>query len=587
MQSAAAKSTTTSSSRPRRRQPLNLPNIVRVRPNANQKRVSKFLDFPEEEDRIGYLDTVQESRMPLESILTADLREDPSIVQTEGFQELKRRLEEDFPDENCLMNDGLGIPTIDDERSNDSGISFDHKKRLSPLFLEGPVKIVGESARKKNIDVPAYKIVEGTKFAVDAFRFGMIRGVTHYFLTHFHADHYIGLRKKFQMPLIMSPITSRLVKSLIGVDESFYTIIDVDESVVINDIKVTALDANHCPGAVLFLFQLPNGKNHLHTGDFRANMHMEEYFQFWNIDIDLLYLDTTYLASKYDFKNQEESISTAIQIVADHLLKKIGHKTLIVFGAYVIGKEKIWTKVAKRFNFKVFTSGNRLKALRAIDDPEILSLLVEDPLDADIHIVTLGQVQLKYLREYLAHYSERYDNLLAVRPSGWEINNKKPILVGPIAIHGVEYSEHSSLNEMKRFVGFLRPNRVQSTVPYSHRGVYKTPQVPVEWYKGPVEPVRPEKKLKQTLLTSVMKSVPKTATKSGKINEPKCSKKIKFEDCEATTSKQDGLKKALQNAENEQLCGPTPTKEMDENLLETIFIPSEAEDCSDDDDWMS
>lgn len=61
--------------------------------------------------------------------------------------------------------------------------------------------------RKSKVECPHYKIVEGTTFAVDAFRYGDIESVEHYFLTHFHADHYIGLKKSFNHKLYVSYIT--------------------------------------------------------------------------------------------------------------------------------------------------------------------------------------------------------------------------------------------------------------------------------------------------------------------------------------------------------------------------------------------
>lgn len=62
--------------------------------------------------------------------------------------------------------------------------------------------------------VPTYKIVEGTTYAVDAFQFGEIADVTHYFLTHFHSDHYIGLKKSFCYPLHVSVITGKVLIKL-------------------------------------------------------------------------------------------------------------------------------------------------------------------------------------------------------------------------------------------------------------------------------------------------------------------------------------------------------------------------------------
>lgn len=65
-----------------------------------------------------------------------------------------------------------------------------------------------KSTNKKQC--PSYKIVEETNLAVDAFRYGNINNVKHYFLSHFHADHYIGLKKTFNQNLYASNITGEI-----------------------------------------------------------------------------------------------------------------------------------------------------------------------------------------------------------------------------------------------------------------------------------------------------------------------------------------------------------------------------------------
>lgn len=70
-------------------------------------------------------------------------------------------------------------------------------------------------------------------------------------------------------------------------------------------VEVTLIDANHCPGAVQFLFLLPDGTRVIHSGDMRfceglmQNPLLEQFR-----GADMLYLDTTYCNPRYCFPAQ-------------------------------------------------------------------------------------------------------------------------------------------------------------------------------------------------------------------------------------------------------------------------------------------
>ena len=105
-----------------------------------------------------------------------------------------------------------------------------------------------------------------------------------HFLTHFHADHYGGLRKSWCEGLIYcSEATACLVQTKLYVDKKWlrplpmHTVVDVlDGTGGSTGVTVTLIDANHCPGAVMFLFRLRNKKTVLHVGD-RVGRHLKRF----------------------------------------------------------------------------------------------------------------------------------------------------------------------------------------------------------------------------------------------------------------------------------------------------------------------
>lgn len=121
--------------------------------------------------------------------------------------------------------------------------------------------------------VPEQKGVPGTGFVVDGFKAaGNVAGATAFFLTHAHGDHYGGI-ERWNREFYCSTVTAALVCGKFGLDPTLATTIDPGQTVEVLGVAVTAIDANHCPGAVQFLFEVPGvGKSihrFIHSGDCR------------------------------------------------------------------------------------------------------------------------------------------------------------------------------------------------------------------------------------------------------------------------------------------------------------------------------
>eukprot|EP00250_Pteridium_aquilinum_P016688 c2323_g1_i1 orf=120-1430(+) len=162
---------------------------------------------------------------------------------------------------------------------------------------------------------PSFKRIPGTRFIVDGFRHAGPWSKS-YFLSHFHSDHYTGLSATWDKGIIFcSHITARLVIECIKVPLPFVCPLPMGEPVDIDSCRVTLVDANHCPGAVQFLFQVPTEKSdvfmrYVHTGDMRYSSDMNADPSLCDfVGADAVFLDTTYCNPKFVFPAQNESIN--------------------------------------------------------------------------------------------------------------------------------------------------------------------------------------------------------------------------------------------------------------------------------------
>jgi len=121
----------------------------------------------------------------------------------------------------------------------------------------------GKRKRQENIyRIPNFKRIIGTNIYVDAFTYEMPRNSI-FFLSHFHSDHYRGLTRNFtQGPIYCSTITANLAREQFKIGSQLREL-PMDKRMPVPGARprtyVTLLDANHCPGAVMFIFEVYPG----------------------------------------------------------------------------------------------------------------------------------------------------------------------------------------------------------------------------------------------------------------------------------------------------------------------------------------
>ncbi|CEJ54098.1 hypothetical protein PMG11_00421 [Penicillium brasilianum] len=227
------------------------------------------------------------------------------------------------------------------------------------------------------------------------------------FLTHVHTDHLQGL-ESFRAPFIYcSPTTRELLlrlerfphrinhaQGILEAREITYKHLNKllrpiplntpteIELTPIKNIRVTLIDANHCPGSVMFLIE-GDGKTILYTGDIRAEK--------WWVDslirnpflipytltskrLDNLYLDTTYLRRSgippEKFSSKAEGIAEVLERV-----QRYPPETNFHVGAWTFGYEEVWLALASALRTKVHLDAYQLglyqslgRANRGIDE---------------------------------------------------------------------------------------------------------------------------------------------------------------------------------------------------------------------------
>ncbi|KAL2241251.1 5' exonuclease Apollo [Sesamum indicum] len=309
----------------------------------------------------------------------------------------------------------------------------------------------------------------------------------HHFLTHAHKDHAQGMAAHASYPIYSTLLTKTLILQYYPqLDGSMFVGIEVGQSLIVEDPEgdfiVTAFDANHCPGAVMFLFE-GNFGNILHTGDCRLtpeclqslpDKYIGKTGKQPTCPLDYIFLDCTF----GQFPLKMPSRYMAIQQVINCIWKHPDART-VYLTCDLLGQEEILVRVAHTFGEKIFVDkANNLECFKSLKliVPEIIS---EDPssrfqlLDGFPKLYERAEAKIA---EACAHFQHEP---LIIRPSSqwyacdeghferenWRKERFDHAVRDPYGVWHICYSIHSSRDELEWALQLLAPKWVVSTTP--------------------------------------------------------------------------------------------------------------------------
>ncbi|XP_045752865.1 5' exonuclease Apollo [Mirounga angustirostris] len=290
-------------------------------------------------------------------------------------------------------------------------------------------------------------LIPHTPIAVDFWSLRRAGPARLFFLSHMHSDHTVGLSSTWARPLYCSPITAYLVHRHLQVPKEWIRALEVGESHVLpldeigrETMTVTLMDANHCPGSVMFLFEGYFGTI-LYTGDFRYTPSMlKEPALKLGKQIHTLYLDNTNCNPAWVLPSRQEAARQIVELIRKHPQHNIK------IGLYSLGKESLLEQLALEFQTWVVLSPRRLELVQLLGLADVFT--VEEKAGR-IHAVD----HMEICHSSMLHWNQTHPTI-AILPTSRKIHRSHP------DIHVIPYSDHSSYSELRTFVAALKPCQV-------------------------------------------------------------------------------------------------------------------------------
>jgi DNA cross-link repair 1A protein len=79
----------------------------------------------------------------------------------------------------------------------------------------------------------------------------------------------------------------------------------------------------------------------------------------------------------------------------------------------------MFSAVAKRLGAKVYCDARKAGILQCQSDPELITMLTDNPREACVHIVPLSWLSTERLKGYADGWKDTFVKVVGLRPTGW------------------------------------------------------------------------------------------------------------------------------------------------------------------------
>ncbi|GFS76967.1 5' exonuclease Apollo [Nephila pilipes] len=306
-------------------------------------------------------------------------------------------------------------------------------------------------------------VIPSTPIAIDMWNVKKCPQARVFFLSHYHADHLVGLTSAWKYPIYTSSITAKFLINISKINPALIKSLEIGEDHLIpldsegeELLTVTLYDANHCPGSVMFLFSGYFG-DILYTADFRYIAGMFEGFDIPPIDV--LYLDNTYCSPECIFSTKDDAIESVLSQLDLCLVQ--GERVFL--GLDSLGKEELLHRIAKERQCKINVYQTRKNILDILG----MSDIVTTEPNTRIFVVPTNQISGKNFEKW-NNESKTHAIIPTARFCGYKF---KPFSKFR-DIHVIPYSNHSSYYELKDFVKLIKPRAIVPIVSREMKGMF-------------------------------------------------------------------------------------------------------------------